>query len=118
MLRKLTETDVDFELIVHEEDLPINGNAIASGNDEYDNEVEKELSERLNSGDAWAWCCVEVKATFGHFSASDFLGGCSYKDENEFTQPGGYYDDMKEVALEALNSELQYTYNELKALRS
>lgn len=89
-------------LIVHEEDTPVRGNAMASGEDALDKEVEDEILERLERGDVWAWCCVEVKATACGLSASDYLGGCSYSDEKEFREPGGYYDDMVSEAVGCL----------------
>ena len=117
MLRKLKENEVDFELIVHNEDIDVRGNAIASDDDEFDKQIEDEIIDRLNRGDIWAWCCVEVKATFGRFSSSDYLGCCCYEDEDDFIS-GGYYEDMKSQALDELNNELQATYHELKALNA
>ena len=42
----------------------------------------------------WAWCCVEVRLRILGAEFSEYLGGCSYADEEDFCTPGGYYDDM------------------------
>jgi len=87
----------EIEIILHEEDRPVEGNISASGDDDYDAAIEQETIERLNSGDLWAWCRVEVKATFGDMSASDFLGSCSYAGEQDFKQSGDYEGMVKAV---------------------
>jgi hypothetical protein len=52
----------------------------------------------------WEWCDVEVRAEWHSLAASDYLGCCSYKNQKEFCQPGGYYDDMVQAVLDDLNS--------------
>lgn len=77
----------------------------ASGEDELDRQLEAELIERSNSGDTWAWCCVRVHASIGGVEASSsWLGACSYEDEKNFRESGGYFDDMKQEALAALEA--------------
>lgn len=98
--------EVEFQIITHNEDLPVKGNAIASGDDAQDKEVEDEIIERLENGDIWAWCCVEVVAKWRGMKGNDFLGGCSYQDEKDFMSDG-YYEDMKKVAYAALISEIE-----------
>ena len=95
-----------IELIATIDDEPINGNAIDSGDKNYDLKVENELIDRLNSGDVWAWASVEVKASFGGLSGSAYLGCCSYKDEKEFLKDP-YYKDMVKEATEELKIELE-----------
>ena len=48
------------------------------------------------------WFCARWKG----FEGSDCLSCCSYESEEQFRQPGGYYDDMKGTALDALNELL------------
>ena len=67
-----------------EDDCPVRGNALASGDDAYDKKVEDEILERLDNGDVWAWAVVEVRAGYGDLSASDYLGACSYESEKDF----------------------------------
>jgi len=42
----------------------------------------------------WAWCCVQVTATWNGLTATDYLGGCSYDNERGF-RLCNYYLDMK-----------------------
>ena len=95
-----TEKDgvVTYRLYVAEEDIPVRGNAMASGDDDLDKDVEDGIIERLNDGDMWAWCQVVVKAEVNGITGQDSFGCCSYKDTSDFIQPGGYYDDMKKGA--------------------
>jgi hypothetical protein len=112
-MKTLKIEDVEFELIAEYESIPVRGNAIASGDNEFDKKVEDEIIERLDSGDVWAWASVEVKAKYKGLKASDFLGACCYKDENDFKQPGGYYDDMKKIAFDALKKQVDEILSEL-----
>ena len=98
MPKRLTESDVTFRIEILPDDTPIRGNAIASGDDDLDRQVENEIIDRLDSGDIWAWCCVRVVASFGPLEADAVLGGCSYRDRAEFTERGGYFDDLKAEA--------------------
>lgn len=105
-MKKLTIDMVEFEIILHNEDQPVRGNAIASGDDKYDTKVENRIIKQLESGNLWAWCVVEVKATFEDLEASDYLGGCSYRNQRDF-EKGGYYEDMKDRAFEALSAKVE-----------
>jgi hypothetical protein len=91
----------------YETDVEVRGNALASGDDAEDKDAEREIIERLERGDVWAWASVKVVASWGDFKAeSDWLGACSYEDEESFREPGGYFDDMKREALERLQDTL------------
>jgi len=92
---------MDIQVICHPEDISIEGNAIASGDDAYDKEVEDKIRAELEYNQ-WAWCTVEVKVTINDCHTSEFLGGCSYKDENDFIT-GGYYEDMVSECIERLH---------------
>ena len=69
------------------------------------------VKKELEDGNAWAWCCVEVRASWWNrktgqtYKGSDYLGGCSYRSEADFKQPG-YYDDMKKIAYDELVSNI------------
>ena len=106
MPTQLTEDDVTFRVEIFPDDTPIRGNAIASGDDELDRQVEDAIIERLN-GDVWAWCIVRVVASFGPLEADAVLGGCSYCDEAEFIEPGGHYEDLKIEALGHLQQQVE-----------
>lgn len=95
------KTHATITLTAERDDLSIHGNAIDSGDNEFDAKVEKDIIERLNSGDVWAWACVCVKAEFNDFEGVDYLGGCSYKGQDDFVDDF-YYDDMVSSALSEL----------------
>jgi len=83
----------------------------SSDEPERDRELEQEISARLDRGDVWAWCEVKVTATLEidgtqYRGESGWLCGCCYKNEREFREPGGYFDDMKDTALNALADQL------------
>lgn len=46
------------------------------------------------SGNPWAWFCAKVTVSYGDFSATDYLGACSYHSEADFKQPGGSFTVM------------------------
>lgn len=101
---------VSYDLEIVREYMPIRGNAMASGDDDYDREVEDSIIADLEAGNDWAWCMVKVTATYDGIDSVegvDYLGGCSYASEKDFKSPGGYYDDMKEVARDDLYGQLK-----------
>jgi hypothetical protein len=93
--------DVSFEALP--EDIRVRGNALASGDDELDREAEDEIISRLESGDIFAWFTakVTVRDDKGN-EATDYLGCCNYRDEDDFRM-GGYYLDMVEECVRQLN---------------
>ncbi len=97
--------EVNYRLVLHPDDMPVRGNAMASGDEAADRACEDEILARLADGDEWAWCCVECRAEWGGFHSSAFLGGCCYRDEEEFR--GGPWEDMKAEALEGLEEMLR-----------
>lgn len=117
MVRKLTPAEVEFEVTAEPDDVPVRGNALASGDDELDRECEDEILERLDRGDAWAWARVTVTAAWNGFRGHAHLGGCSYRDETEFCQPDGYYPQLCQEALDDLNNVIGEHANRLAALR-
>lgn len=102
----IARDEIEIEIVLHEEDIPVRGNAMASGDDKLDRRVENAIIRRLDNGDLWAWCTVEVRATFDGYSGSTYLGGCSYKNEKDFKK-GGYYEDMVREAITELEAELE-----------
>jgi hypothetical protein len=102
-----TETDgaVTYRLYIEQDDTPVRGNAMASGDDAADKEAEGAILERLDAGDVWAWAFVTVEAQVDEFTAVDTLGGCCYRDTADFIN-GPYYADMKSEARRALGDTL------------
>lgn len=113
--RRLTETDVEFSIRCEPEDIDFVGNCSAI-DDETDAQAEAWIRNELEAGNAWAWCCVVVTARWQGFEGTAALGGCSYESEESFTQPGGYFGDLKAEALDDLNKRLENTARVLAEL--
>lgn len=103
--------NISYTVSAEQDDMPVRGNALASGDDKVDKECEDGIIRRLGAGDIWAWAQVKVTASVDldgrTFSGRAYLGGCSYKDEADFRQPGWYYDDMCKEAREDLIVKLK-----------
>ena len=112
--KPLTHEEVTIRLKAEPEFIPVEGNASVSGDDTFDREVEHNIMSRVQQGDIWAWAMVTVTVSWGCFSASDHLGCCSYADEEDFRQPGGYFDDMVGEALDELDKVVLDAYRQLK----
>jgi hypothetical protein len=106
MKRVWTEADkvtgVCYILEIEPEHIPYKGNCSAV-DPETDRKAEEWIRRQLARGNLWAWCCVKVTASLGDQEGVDYLGGCSYKNVDQFIQPGGYWDDMKREALRNMN---------------
>lgn len=81
-----------IEIIVHPEEMPIEGNASALG-DEEDTRIANDIRRQLECGNDYAWCTIEVRVSYGGITGRDFLGCCSYASEEEFKKDV-YYADM------------------------
>lgn len=104
-VKALIEDQVEFEIICEPEEIEIHGNASAI-DDDTDRETEEWITDQLNSGNEWAWCCVHVIARWKDFEGHDHLGCCSYESEEDF-KAGGYWEDMKARALDDLNATIK-----------
>jgi hypothetical protein len=96
--------DVEWELICEPEDTPLEGNVMASGDDDADAEAEQWVRDQLDSGNQWGWCFVRLVGRFKGLQCWDGLGCCSYQSEADFRQCG-YYDDMQAEVLRQLTEE-------------
>ena len=102
--------DVYFRIECHPEDVPVRGNAMASGDDDADRAYENEILSRLDAGDEWAWCSVRVVASLetdgGVLLEGDaWLGCCSYRDEADFRSD---LPDLEDEALDNLNAKARH----------
>jgi hypothetical protein len=88
--------NADYEIECLAEDTSIVGNAMASGDDDFDAKCEQSIIDDLEDGNEWSWCTVRVTCTVRGYGSvgTDYLGCCSYDGEEAF-KAGGYYDDMK-----------------------
>lgn len=115
-VRELSANEVAFRIECLPEDVPVEGNALASGDDEADREQEAWILEQLDNGNDWAWCTVRVVASWHDWEGDSYLSCCSYRSEADFCQEGGYLDDMKSEALAALNASVQASAEALHEL--
>ena len=113
-IRSIQRHEARISIRAEPEWVPVEGNAMASGDDALDREVEQEILQRLNQGDIWAWAAVTVEASWKSFRGIATLGCCSYESEEEFCQPDGYFDDLVSEALEDLNREVSEAHQNLK----
>lgn len=68
-------------------------------------EIDKLMDE--TQWNEWAWTMVELQGTYrGILTSSDYLGACSYKDQEDFQTNSGDYEDMQTTVLQDLNSQL------------
>lgn len=69
-----------------------------------------EILHRLALCDAWAWFTAKVTATCTvdgqTFTGTDYLGACSYADEDDFRR-GPYFEDMCATARERMLASLR-----------
>jgi hypothetical protein len=96
---------VSYTIEALPEDMSVRGNAMASGDDAYDKEVEDAIIADLEAGNEWAWCTVKVTCTLeissGHtWTGEAYLSGCSYRNERDFLEANDYAEQMKHEAYE------------------
>jgi hypothetical protein len=105
---------VQYEWTYMQDDTPVRGNALASGDDAADKECEDKIIEGLKRGDDWHWALVEVRAIISsggqRFMGRATLGACSYGSLAElradtFEDGGGY--DLRVDALDDLKTYLK-----------
>ncbi len=120
---KLTEPQIvllraQFSIIVEcePETLALEGNVLASGNDEEDARAEEDIRTQLNSGNEWAWCYVRVIAAWKGYEGQDCLGGCSYKSRKDFIEAGDYFPDMVQAAFQNLVTVIESDLDSLGEL--
>lgn len=116
-MKQLTREDVTIALSAEQDDTPVRGNAMVSGDDTFDREVEDGILRRLERGDIWAWATVAVTVSWESFSATTYLGCCCYDGEDDFREPVEYFDAMVDEALTDLNNTVQETWKQLKDLK-
>jgi hypothetical protein len=111
--RKLNRDEIQIRITVLPEEIPVKGNAICSGDEDFDQQVEAEILERLAQDDLWAWATVSVTAEWEGMEEANYLGCCCYANEEEFRQEGGYFDDMVQEAVSNLNLRLRDLYEKM-----
>lgn len=82
--------DIMPVITVEQDDTPVRGNAIDTGDADEDRREEDGIISRLNDGDVWAWCVVTVSVSALGFTGSDTLGACRYDNEHDFRTDANY----------------------------
>lgn len=80
-------------------------------NGEPDRELEKWIEKELQNGNEWAWCSAHVTVRYAGMRGDDWLGGCSYKSQEDFMQPNGYYDSMIDEAVDDLAKQIEKIFD-------
>lgn len=93
---------IQIKLIAHPED-----EAVEDAFQECrESTLVREIIEAKESN-LWKWCIIELRATYGPFSGSSYLGGCSYESGEDFKAANDYYDDMVQDAVMELQKEIE-----------
>jgi len=114
-IRKLEISEVIFSITCLEEYMPIRGNVCCSGDSDYDRKIE-DMIIKNSEWNPWAWCAIRVTANWNNLIGEDYLGGCSYENERDFILNSGYYEDMKQFALDDLNNKVNNYFHEIGQL--
>ena len=105
-MRRFDPQEVEISICVEYEDIPVRGNAIASEDPEYDEKVENDIINDLESGNIFAWCTAIVKARWAGFEGVDTLGAVSCFNEESFRESVMEHG-MIESAVEGLIREIR-----------
>lgn len=78
---------IKYELTYQQDDIPVRGNAVASGDDAFDKATEDRILADLDLGNDYAWALVKVTASVEdmgqRFVGTAYLGACSYESDAE-----------------------------------
>lgn len=75
---------------------PIAG-TFSYGTDEEDHAAEREVMERARRT-VWGWCVVSTTVEYQGFTATVYLGGCSYESADEFIDSEGRTQTLESCA--------------------
>lgn len=106
---KLEKLGLEVKLEAKQDDTSVRGNAMCSGDKNFDRKVEDKILSRLEDGDVWAWAVVTVTVRDSRtgLEGYDCLGGCNYKSEADFKRADDYWSDMVSIAYGNLRKLLE-----------
>lgn len=106
---KPSDLEVVYTVTYEQDDAPVRGNAVASGDGAQDTEIEDKILASLDRGDVYAWAVVTVTASVRFegrtFKGSAHLAGCSYASPDALE--ADCLEQLKPDALEALAADVQ-----------
>lgn len=101
---------ITYEFSYQQDDSPVRGNAMVSGDDTVDKACEDEIIERLSRGDETAWAVVTIWARFTNngkvYTGQTALGACSANDVQGLKDLAKDYQ-LEADALEALKENMK-----------
>jgi len=106
-------SEVTFTHELQDEDLRVEGNAMASGDEDTDREANAWIYDQLQRGNNAAWCCLAVTATWGPYQETSYLGCCSYESEKALLDE--LLPDWKHEAYLRLRSAIEADFAKLAA---
>lgn len=102
-MRELKLSDIQWKIKLHHEHTCVS--------DVFDDiRLVHAIVKDYENGNDWAWCGVEVIGMFHGIEASEYLGGCSYKNEEDF-KSGLYYGEMRDAILYQIQLEVEEICN-------
>lgn len=119
---------VEYERELLPEDMPVEGNAMASGDPAIDQETYDWIHDQLARGNEAAWATARLTAhlrfswepgVLNEASTGDFyLGGCSYESEERLWESMRFeYNAENEARQFAENKMREYLLNDPLAIR-
>lgn len=116
--RLILSNRVSFTLTPLEEHVTLESQLISREPEylELEQKEIKSIKAGLAQGNIWRWCCVRLRADFAGLTGTDYLGGCSYKNEKDFIKSSGYYQDMQDTALTEIATQIRDSLNQLGLL--
>lgn len=110
MARAFNIDDVEITVTPKEEHISPDGQ-FETGDGEADLEIIDAI-KKASEYSEWAWCCVKVTASWGGFEGTAYLGGVSILEDEDpekyFREHLGYFEDMKEEAIEDLKQTIRH----------
>lgn len=111
--RTLTGNDIKIAVTAFPEEIPVKGNAMSSGDEDFDHQVETAIYERLKMDDIWAWTTVCVTGAWEELTMHEYIGCCCYDSEEDFRNNSGYFEEMVDEILANLNKRIQNLYEKM-----
>lgn len=101
-----------------QDDTPVRGNAMVSGDDETDRECEDEILASLDRGDVHAWGLAKVTASAGGLKGTAYLGGLSHDTEESLWESvcGDY--GLEREALADLETQVKAACASLETVKA
>lgn len=103
--RELRFSECSFTYIMTPSDENVREAIIKCGSESIDNERVKEIHRRIDAGDYWAWCDIDVIAKWEGFKGSHTRYVSTYAGKVDFEQH--VLGEMKLMALADLNAEIR-----------